>query len=182
MKTFSLFYSLWLLTRSVLVLGGAPFQGVLNGFPANPYDPYCAMSCLRSLYTLMLSCSSKGDTVGMMTAMTSSACWAENTPYLTSLAWCMHAKCGEYNIKNSKLELFWETQATGQSSAGEIGVPPKWSYSDALANVPSPPTVQLTPTDTSLNDTSLVPPLIYRKQWNVLTAVQRETVTENTYG
>ena len=182
MKASSVFYSAWLLKTSILVLGGAPFQGALNGFPANPYDPYCAMSCLRSLYTLELSCSSKGDTVGMMTGMTSSACWAENTPYLTSLAWCMHTKCAEYKIKDSKLEHFWETEATGQSSAGEIGVPPKWSCSETLANIPNPPTVQLTPADKSLNDTSLVPPLVYLEQWNVLTAVQRETVLENTYG
>ena len=76
----------WLLATSVAA--SVPFQGALNGFPANPYDPFCAMSCLRSLYDLTLSCSSTGDTIGMVTFTTSSACWAENTPYLTSLAWC----------------------------------------------------------------------------------------------
>ncbi|KAH8811243.1 ferric reductase like transmembrane component-domain-containing protein [Xylogone sp. PMI_703] len=131
------------------VLAGAPFQGALNGFPVNPYDPFCAMSSLRSLHSLLLSCSSMGDTVGMMTMTTTSTCWAEITPYLTSLAWCMHIKCAEYNITNSKLD---------------------------------PPTIQLTPTDTWLNDTSLVSPLVYQEQWNVLTSVQRETVHENAYG
>lgn len=118
----------------------------------------------------------------MMTMTTTSACWAENTPYLTSLAWCMHIKCSEYNITNSKLEYFWETETTGQSNAGEIGVPPKWSYSEALANIASPPTNQLTPTDTWLNETSIVSALVYQEQWNVLTSVQRETVHENAYG
>ncbi|RWQ95331.1 hypothetical protein C8Q69DRAFT_492174 [Paecilomyces variotii] len=173
-------WSAWLLVPPVLA--GAPFQSALNGFPANPYDPFCAMSCLCSLYSLRLSCSSTGDTVGMMTMKTSSACWAENTPYLTSLAWCMHTKCSEYNVKNSKLEYFWETESTGQSDAGETGVPPKWSYTEALANITSPPTIQLTPEDTWLNDTSLVSPLVYEEQWNVLTSVQRETAQENAYG
>ncbi|KAJ9265972.1 hypothetical protein DTO212C5_6533 [Paecilomyces variotii] len=173
-------WSAWLLVPPVLA--GALFQSALNGFPANPYDPFCAMSCLRSLYSLRLSCSSTGDTVGMMTMKTSSACWAENTPYLTSLAWCMHTKCSEYNVKNSKLEYFWETESTGQSDAGETGVPPKWSYTEALANITSPPTIQLTPEDTWLNDTSLVSPLVYEEQWNVLTSVQRETAQENAYG
>ncbi|KAL6718738.1 hypothetical protein ACLMJK_002972 [Lecanora helva] len=122
------------------------------------------------------------DNLGMMDQMTSSACWAENTPYLTSLAWCMHIQCAESNISLSKFEAFWENQATGQSNAGQIGVPPKWSYAEALANVPSPPTIQLSPEATSLNDTSLVSPRVYQQQWNVLTSVQRETVLENTYG
>lgn len=58
--------------------------GSLDGYPLQPYAPFCAMSGLRSLYGLELSCSSKGDTIGMLTMTTTSACWAENTPYLTS--------------------------------------------------------------------------------------------------
>ncbi len=155
----------------------------LTGFPANPYDPYCAMSCLRSLYSLLLSCSSTGDTIGMVTNPTSSSCWAGNTPYLTSLAWCIHAQCAEFDVPNSKLEWFWETEATGQSTAGEQLVPPKWSYAMALANVnPQPPTNHLAATATELNVTSLVSPDVYLEQWNVLTAVQEEGTTENAYG
>ena len=180
MKMISLLQVQCLLVTSVLA--GTPFQGALNGFPVNPYDPFCAMSCLRSLYGLTLSCSSTGDTVGVMSMVTTSACWAMNTPYLTSLAWCMHTRCAEYNVAASKLEHFWETESTGQSDAGETSVPAKWSYSEALANIPIPPTNQLTPTDKWLNETSLVSPLIYQEQWNILTAVQRETTLENTYG
>ena len=131
----SLFFCSASLLHTV-ILATVPFQGALNGFPVNPYDPFCAMSCLRSLDGLTLSCSSMDDTVGMMDIVTTSACWAENTPYLTSLAWCMHTKCAHRNISNSKLEYFWENQATGQSNAGQMGVPAKWSYSDALANIP----------------------------------------------
>ena len=157
-------------------------EGELTGFPANPYDPYCAMSCLRSLYALTLSCSNMGDTVGMMTMTTSSSCWASNTPYLTSLAWCMHTKCAEFDVPNSKLESFWEQEATGQSTAGVATVPAKWTFAEALANAPHPPTSQLTATDTELNSTSLVPLDVYQMQWNILTSVQREVTIENGYG
>lgn len=181
MKVVSLYlWPAWLLAS--FVFAGAPFNGALNGYPSNPYDPFCAMSCLRSLSSLLLSCSSMGHTVGMMTMATTSSCWANNTPYLTSLAWCMQDKCAQENVANSKLEYFWETQSTGQSNAGEIGNPPKWSYSDTLRTISKPPTIQLTPQDTWLNDTSLVPPLVYQEQWNVLTSVQRETAQENAYG
>ena len=66
----------------------------LNGFPSNPYDPFCAMACVRSVSTLILDCSDVDHMSGMMaTVVTPSSCWASNTPYLTSLAWCMHEKC-----------------------------------------------------------------------------------------
>ena len=176
MKLFMHIGSVCLLVTSVVG------EGELTGFPANPYNPYCAMSCLRSLYTLKLSCSSMGETVGMMTMMTSPSCWASNTPYLTSLAWCMHTKCAEFGVPNSKLESFWEQEATGQSTAGVKTVPAKWSFAEALANVPRSPIKQLSVDDADLNTTSLVPPDMYRMQWNVLTSVQRETTVENGYG
>ncbi|KAF2791559.1 hypothetical protein K505DRAFT_419063 [Melanomma pulvis-pyrius CBS 109.77] len=182
MRLYSLLWSAWLLAPSVL--GGTPFQGEINGMPVNPYYPFCAMTCLRSISSLTLSCSTmEGGTLGMMKMLTPSACWAENTPYLATLAYCMHEKCAEYNNTIAELENFWETQATGQSNAGQTGVPPKWSYSESLANVSaSPPTTVLDAKDTSLNVTSLVNPLIYFKQWNILTSVQRETAQENVFG
>ena len=178
MKIFSVLWLVQLLVTSVLTQDGTG----LTGFPTNIYDPFCAMTCLRSIYSLMLSCSSMGDTVGMMTMTTSTECWASNTPYLTTLAWCMHVKCAEFDIPNSKLEYFWETQATGQSTVGVRTVPAKWSYAEALANVPSPPTNQLTTDDMWLNTTSLVPQETYLAQWNILTRVQGESTTENKYG
>ncbi|KAH8725772.1 ferric reductase like transmembrane component-domain-containing protein [Phaeosphaeriaceae sp. PMI808] len=157
-------------------------EGEITGFPANPYDPYCAMFCLRSLSSLMLGCSSGGEHVGMHAMMTSTSCWASDTPYLTSLAWCMHEKCAADNIPNSKLEWFWEHETTGQQSAGVKTVKPKWSYAEALAEVKSKPTFQLRRGDTELNATALVSPETYKAQWNVLFSIQREITVENGYG
>src|SRR5512142_623439 len=128
----------WLLATSVAG------EGELTGFPANPYDPYCGMACLRSLSSLMLDCSNhEGEMLGMMEMMTSSECWANNEPYLTSLAWCMKTKCAEANVPVYKLEKFWETDGTGQTSAGVKVVPAKWSYAEALTHIAKPPTFRL---------------------------------------
>jgi hypothetical protein len=90
-------------------------EGGLTRLPASPHDPYRAMSCLRSLSSLMLDCSGGGETVGMHAIMTSTTCWANNTPYLTSLAWCMYEQRSKHiSIPNSKLETFWERRSASQ--------------------------------------------------------------------
>ncbi|KAJ5652253.1 hypothetical protein N7507_009679 [Penicillium longicatenatum] len=122
----------------------------------------------------------EGGTLGMMTMSTSSSCWASNTPYLTSLAWCMHEKC--HDVPTWKLEYFWVTEATGQSTTGIQIITPKWIYSEALANLTQAPISQLTTDSEWLNRTSLVSPEVYKEQWNVLVSVQEETTRENTYG
>jgi hypothetical protein len=95
----------------------------------------------------------------------------------------MHEKCSvELSIPNSKLEAFWESDATGQQSAGVKTVKPKWSYAEALAQVEGKPTVQLTRANTDLNVTSLVSPDVYKAQYNVLYSIQREITVENGYG
>lgn len=157
-------------------------EGELTGFPVDPYDPYCAMSCLRSPSSLMLDCSTSGEIVGMMHMMKPSEFWANDTPYLTSLAWCMKTKCVEFDISFSKLEFFWETDATDQTSAGVKVIAAKWSYAETLTHIDKPPTFQLAATDHELNQTSRVTEDIYMLQWNVLTSIQEEVTRENGMG
>lgn len=59
----------------------------------NMYDPVCGTACIRSFYIMMLNCSSEGEMIGMVHLMTSTECYAENTAYLTSVAWCTNAHC-----------------------------------------------------------------------------------------
>ena len=110
-------------------------------------------------------------------AMTSPQCRAGDTPWLTTLAWCMRSKCAEHLISTSELEAFWEQQC-----AGDPSVVPKWSYSTALFNMAEPPTQELTEADHTLNFTALVNPTVYESQYNALTAVQRENVVESAFG
>jgi hypothetical protein len=79
----------------------------------------------------------------------------------------MHTKCAEFNVPISKLEYFQT-------------VSPTWSYTEVLANITQPLTVQLSADTTVLN--TIVSPYVYQQQWNVLTSVQRETTLENAYG
>lgn len=176
MKTLALATAVSLLLHYALAFG--EMEG-MQGY--HSYDPLCAMACLRSIYSMMLDCSDGGQRLGMMGMMTSTTCWAQNTPYLTTLAYCMSVKCDE-DTPRSKLETFWENEATGQKSAGIATVPAKWSYGDALAHVDGTPSVQLTATDTMLNTTSLVDESTYKAQYNVLYVTMNSGSTLAHYG
>lgn len=153
--------------------------GGIQGYGLHQYDPLCAESCLRSLTSLSLSCTehSGGDGHSMMMMMTTSpACRASDTAFLTSVAWCISDKCAGLEV--SKLEAYWEGWVTGSKD-----VVPKWTYSEALAEVhPRPPKYQITSTDMSLNVISVVNPMTYLMQWNVLGNVLNEENLESTYG
>lgn len=173
---------LWTIWLAIDAATAASTEYGLTGFPANSYDPVCATACLRSFSTLTLSCSSEGVTVGMVTFETSTECYAVNTPFLTSVAWCAHTKCASVEPSASLMEYWWYMQITGQRSAGVVAVPAKWTYAEALAQVTTPPTTQLDAMDTSLNVTSLAPPSVYEAQYNVLYSTTRESTVENGFG
>jgi len=161
-----------------LTLAGPVTAQFLVGYGFNPYDPLCAESCIRSLSSYTLDCSDTdgGHSGHMHGSSTSNECYASNTPFLTSVAWCFSIKCGEYDIPASTLQAFWEKSVTGSSK-----VAAKWTYPVALAQVESPPTYQLNGSEPLLNVTSLVSPKAYLSQWNVLGMVAREGVVESKY-
>lgn len=157
-----------------------PVLGALVGYGVYPYEPPCAYACSRSLSSLTLECSSdmsSGSGMDSDSDMTSPECRAGDTPWLTTLAWCMRTRCAEYNVSTSELEAFWEKQCTGDPI-----VVPKWGYSTTLFNIAQTPTRELTDADDTLNLTALVNPTVYNAQYNALTAVQRENVVESGYG
>ena len=152
---------------------------LLVGYGLFPYDPLCAESCLRSLTGYTLECTmpamDHGDMM-MMSSSTTPDCFASDTAFLTTVAWCFNTKCAEFNIPVSKLQFYWEKFVTGSSK-----VPAKWTYPIALSKVTSPPTHVLNSSDTDLTVTSIVSPDMYLKQWNVLGMVARENVVESKY-
>ncbi|CAG1959089.1 unnamed protein product [Fusarium graminearum] len=161
----------------VVLVTRAAANGI-EGYGLSSYDPLCAESCLRSLSSLSLSCSEHSDGHGhmMMAMVTTPACRANNTAFLTSTAWCLSVKCADQHV--SKLEAYWEKWVTGSKE-----VVPKWTYSESLAEVdPRPPKYEVADIDMSLNETSVVNPTAYLKQWNVLGGVKREITLESTYG
>ncbi|KAL6912475.1 hypothetical protein FSST1_010235 [Fusarium sambucinum] len=161
----------------VVLVTQAAASGI-EGYGLTSYDPLCAETCLRSLSSLSLSCSEHGDGHGhmMMAMITTPACRANDTAFLTSTAWCLSVKCADQHA--SKLEAYWEGWVTGSKD-----VVPKWTYSEALAEIDTrPPSYHIADTDMSLNETSVVNPNTYLKQWNVLGHVKREITLESTYG
>ncbi|KAF4343539.1 ferric reductase transmembrane component 4 [Fusarium beomiforme] len=154
-----------------LQAGSASALG-LTGYGLTTYDPICAQACLNSFTSLMLSCSSMHD--GHMA--TPPACRANDTSFLTSMAWCMSEKCAGQKI--SKLEGFWEESVTGSKS-----VPAKWTYTETLMEIdPKPPRYQLNVTDKALNHTSTLAPFTYLSQYNSLWATNHEMMMGARYG
>ncbi|KAG7285983.1 hypothetical protein NEMBOFW57_008279 [Staphylotrichum longicolle] len=145
-----------------LALAGPATAQFLVGYGFDPYEPLCA--------------ESRRPQQAICTAPRSNECYASNTPFLTSVAWCFSTKCAEFNIPASTLQAFWEKSVTGSSK-----VAAKWTYPVALAQVEPPPTYQLNGSEPLLNVTSLVSPDTYLRQWNVLGMVAREGVVESKY-
>lgn len=172
-------------TSSLLLLGlsfGLPCRAS-DGLPgvAGPVDdPACAYACTGSLSSFALECSVEdhgghgGHSHGA-SVYTSPECRANNTPYLTTLAWCLHTKCAPYDVLTSRLETIWEQEATTDPS-----VLPKWSYTEALLNVANPPTRQLVMGETI--NTTLVAPASWDVSFNTAVVMAHSTMMVNALG
>lgn len=147
------------------------------GFGVNPYDPPCAHAYLRSITSLKLTCSHDVEEEGHShgpSAMTPPSCRAQDKPYLSTLAWCMHSRCSD--IATSQLQAFWETSGTEDPSVAAM-----WDYPTALASS-SEPSVAVTEDTAVLNFTAIADEDTYLAQFNSMTAVYRETRIEGIYG
>ncbi|KAL1860650.1 hypothetical protein VTK73DRAFT_7224 [Phialemonium thermophilum] len=172
-------------TASTLLWGRAVLGGGLVGFGLQPYDPTCAYACDRSFSMLMLDCSTPMDMSGGMemdmdggSPIISPRCRAGNTPWLTSMAWCVHTQCASHDVLASDIEAFWAAQVTEDPS-----VPPKWDFGAALAQATkNPPTKVLAASAEWLNHTALVNPDVYLSHYNAMVAVQRENEVESAFG
>lgn len=151
----------------------------LVGFEQRPYDPVCAYACASNVGTNLLSCSSMmtmTDDMMMDTPSTTPECYASDTGYLTTMAWCLSTHCAPYNVPNSSLELYWEGQVTGDPT-----VLPKWSYAQALQNVAQPPTRVLGSEDV-LDFTALADNATWIVQFDTLGACYREEALHAKFG
>jgi hypothetical protein len=162
-----------------LVAAAAAVDSGLVGYGIEPYEPPCAHACQSSLASLMLACSVGGDDGGHShgaSGMTPPRCRAGDTPWLTTLAWCMKTKCAPYGLATSRLQMFWE-----QSSTGDPAVAPKWDYPTTLHEMGGEPREELAADAESLNSTMMVNNGLYTAQYNSMVAVYRETVIEGQY-
>ena len=171
------FVGLCLLLRPRLSLA----EDVLVGYGNRPYDPICGNSCLQAFKPYLLNCSdleAAKKPFDPLSPATGPSCYAKDTPFLTSVAWCVSTKCAADHTGVSELEGWWERTVTGSRLA-----PPKWTYSVALDKVdPRPPAYQLAIKDTNLNRTSVVVENTYQLHWNGMTALYEEYSAESKYG
>ena len=152
----------------------------LVGITNDPYNPVCAFACGNSFSSFMLECSTMGGMTGGHShggsGMTSAECRANNTAYLTSLAWCMNTKCALYNVPTWLLQKYWEEHSTMDPT-----VLPKWDYTTALHEVTDPPSKSLTMGKT-LNTTVLASQTTWDTQYRTMYFLTGESKYESIYG
>jgi hypothetical protein len=94
------------------------------------------------------------------------------------LAYCVSQECASFHYSSLQLETFWSEEATGDAM-----IPPKMSYSDALAMVTEPPTKVLVSSMASvLNETMLANQSTMALQRSTLYSVGYEGRLQGRYG
>lgn len=120
------------------------------------YDPSCAFACRAVIASALLSCSepqahSGGHSHGS-DPVTPPECRASDAPFLTTLAYCINSTCTPYEVSIWRLERYWVDKTTGDPT-----VLPRWSYSEALAQVDQPPAMEFTEDIETINATLAIP-------------------------
>jgi hypothetical protein len=155
-------------------------QEFLVGYGNWNYDPICAQACVQAfrLAPLFLNCSNPEAVkkpFDPLAPPTPPSCYAQDTSFLTSVAWCIHSKCPDESL--AKIEGYWQQRVSGLEA-----FPPKWGYSISLDRVdPKPPRYQLTAKDTHLNQTSLIMEISWLAIRNGMTGLYIEEVIESTF-
>ncbi|KAI9759018.1 MAG: hypothetical protein M1835_000480 [Candelina submexicana] len=87
-----------------------------------------------------------------MSDPTSPECRASDTPFLTTLVYCMNLTCDPVKVPIWQKEKFWATKVTGDPN-----VIPKWDYSRALEEIKGTPMVEFNSgSKSTLNQTMLI--------------------------
>lgn len=71
------------------------------GLGISMYNPSCAFSYRAVIASVPLECSEHGGTGGHMghgSSSTTPECRAGNTPFLTTLAWCINSTCADFDV------------------------------------------------------------------------------------
>ncbi|KAF5535262.1 ferric reductase Fre2p [Fusarium phyllophilum] len=150
----------------------------LEGYGRDDYPVPCAQACSYAM-PYNLDCP---EYAGMTAeekaaAYPSAACFANDTSYLTSMAYCIHTYCPK-NVKIYKIEYFWEVKMIYDSEALTI----RWPYPEALAQVntttaPKP----LSPEETVFNRTISIDSTTYQSYMNGVKGYKAVAKNESMY-
>lgn len=123
---------------------------LLEGYGYSSYEPMCAYVC-KSAVPYTLDCPEYANMTAeeRAEAYPSPACFAGDASYLTSVAWCIKARCDD-TTKASSIQEFWETSLIYEQD--QPGVVLKYAtYIDALYHI----NTTVLPTPMSVNETVL---------------------------
>lgn len=134
---------------------GRPGYGLI-GYGIPMYKPPCAYSC-RSSISNPLDCGDHEHHMpmvrrmsGMDMKMPTPECYASNTPFLQTLAYCMSTHCQDVEVW--ELERYWEMNVAGRL----VHQPsPNMTFQEALESISEPPT-EVVPAEEMLMSVSLV--------------------------
>jgi hypothetical protein len=128
------------------------FHGLI-GLGKNIYDLPCGTACYDAIAFNPLVCTPKTANShshkGPKEPTTPGKCFATDTSFLTTLAWCIRQNCP--NVETWKIEKFWRHYAVSKKIYPVPPVP-KWTYQESLQNISETPT-QVLGKDTLLNKT-----------------------------
>ncbi|KAH7268455.1 ferric reductase like transmembrane component-domain-containing protein [Fusarium solani] len=162
---------------SLLSLPGATATALLEGYGRDPYPVPCAQACQFAGPTALQCPEFEGlSAEEMALAFPSGACMANDTAYLTTVAWCIHSYCDK-SIETYKIANFWETKLIA-----EDGVVLRYTYEEALAQIdPKKPPQPLDLTETVVNRTIATTEDVYIAFLNAVKAYQASGKNESKY-
>jgi hypothetical protein len=154
-----------ILTLFCLIHNAAGSKDGIIGFGISMYPDLCCQACHDSLSSLHLTCTvfDHGDMSGggmgdmgdmgdmEMMGTTSDECYATNTAWLQTMAYCIQQNCNADGYPSEKQAECFSAQAVGGASTP--------TFQDSLPA--TPPTVELADNATWLNVTGLVNSDIY---------------------
>jgi hypothetical protein len=146
------------------------FHG-LTGLGAKLYELPCGTACYEGVAFNPLICtpntskSHSHDHRRPKEPTTPSSCFATDSSFLTTLAWCIRQNCP--NVEAWKIEKFWNHYAVSRKIFPVPPVP-KWTYQESLQNINETPT-QMMGMDTLLDKTMIVNSEKYTLAWRATT-------------
>ncbi|KXT06765.1 hypothetical protein AC578_7222 [Pseudocercospora eumusae] len=129
------------------------------------YKPTCATACRDSVSNpLMCSDNSSAPLAKRMGGMSmqkpSAECYANNDPFLESVAYCISSRC--HDVPEWRLEQWWAKRIVGRQSNQP---PPKQTWQQTLAKISTPPNSTV-PSDQVLRQATLVSDETYQSNYN----------------
>lgn len=170
---------LYVLPASPMDHSGRAHHGLI-GYGISMYSPLCAYTCRDLLSTSTLDCSEHmhmSDGMDMdMGSETSPECYATDTFFLETLAYCISTHCQGVSVWD--LEKYWNRNVAGKKPNQPV---PQATYQQTLANISAVPTDTLVLGE-DLNKTMITSDEDYEASYNAQDQFERMEVTHETYG